>query len=118
MVPVFADVDTGVDDALGLIYLLASEDVEIVGIASTAGNVSVDHVCANNLGLLELCKAPQIPVSKGDLQSRPGARLDGPVEITRVAICRLPPYFTLPHPTLLADRPALDSSQQQIKSVV
>lgn len=65
MVPVFADVDTGVDDALGLIFLLASEDVEIVGIASTAGNVSVDHVCANNLGLLELCKAPQIPVSKG-----------------------------------------------------
>lgn len=39
MVPVFADVDTGVDDALGLIYLLASEDAEIVGIASTAGNV-------------------------------------------------------------------------------
>lgn len=65
MVPVFADVDTGVDDALGLIYLLASEDAEIVGIASTAGNVSVDYVCANNLGLLELCKAPQIPVSKG-----------------------------------------------------
>lgn len=66
MVPIFADVDTGVDDALGLIYLLASEEAEIVGIASTAGNVDVHHVLANNLGLLELCQAPQIPVSVGE----------------------------------------------------
>lgn len=61
---VFVDVDTGIDDALALIYLLAS-DIDLVGIASTGGNISVDQVCANNLGLLELCGAPNIPVSKG-----------------------------------------------------
>ncbi|GFG73013.1 nucleoside hydrolase [Mycobacterium botniense] len=61
--PVFADVDTGVDDALALMYLLAGADV--VGIASTGGNVAVQQVCANNLGLLELCGAPGIPVSRG-----------------------------------------------------
>jgi purine nucleosidase len=63
--PVFADVDTGVDDAMALVYLLASPDVRLVGIASTGGNVAVDQVCVNNLGLLELCGAADIPVSQG-----------------------------------------------------
>lgn len=63
--PVFADVDTGVDDAMALVYLLASPDAELVGIASTGGNVDVDQVCRNNLGLLELCRAGDIPVSRG-----------------------------------------------------
>ncbi len=63
--PVFADVDTGVDDALALVYLLASADAELVGVASTGGNVAVDQVCRNNLALLELCRAPAVPVSKG-----------------------------------------------------
>lgn len=63
--PVFIDVDTGVDDAMALAYLLASADAEIVGIASTAGNVPVDQVCVNNLGLLALCGASGIPVSRG-----------------------------------------------------
>lgn len=62
--PVFVDVDTGVDDALALVYLLAS-DVDLVGVASTGGNVAVQQVCANNLSLLELCRATDIPVSKG-----------------------------------------------------
>jgi purine nucleosidase len=66
--PVFVDVDTGVDDAMALLYLLASPDAEVVGIASTAGNVAVDQVCENNLGLLELCGATDIPVSKGAQQ--------------------------------------------------
>jgi purine nucleosidase len=62
--PVFVDVDTGVDDAMALVYLFASEDVDVVGIASTAGNVPVQQVCENNLGLLALCGL-DIPVSKG-----------------------------------------------------
>lgn len=65
MVPVFVDVDTGVDDAMALVYLLASADAELVGIASTGGNVPVQQVCANNFGLLELCGFRDIPVSKG-----------------------------------------------------
>jgi purine nucleosidase len=68
MVPVFVDVDTGVDDAMALVYLLASADADLVGIASTGGNVPVQQVCVNNLGLLELCGAPGIPVSPGSAQ--------------------------------------------------
>ncbi|MEN4476090.1 nucleoside hydrolase [Mycolicibacterium cosmeticum] len=63
--PVFADVDTGVDDAMALAYLFASADAEVVGIASTAGNVPVDRVCVNNLGLLTLCGITGVEVSKG-----------------------------------------------------
>ncbi|GBE65809.1 nucleoside hydrolase [Mycobacterium sp. MFM001] len=63
--PIFLDVDTGVDDALALVYLLASPEADVVGIASTGGNVGVDQVCENNLALLDLCRAPDIPVAKG-----------------------------------------------------
>lgn len=72
--PVFIDVDTGVDDAVALVYLLASQDAELVGVASTGGNVAVHQVCRNNLALLELCGAPGVPVSRGA-----DAPLDGPV---------------------------------------
>ncbi|MGV0715501.1 nucleoside hydrolase [Mycolicibacterium sp. XJ662] len=62
--PVFIDVDTGVDDAMALVYLFASAEADVVGIASTAGNVPVQQVCRNNLALLELCGV-DVPVSKG-----------------------------------------------------
>jgi len=80
--PVFVDVDTGVDDAMALVYLLAGPDTDVVGIASTGGNVAVDQVCENNLGLLELCRATDIPVSKGAQQplscSLPSGKAHGP----------------------------------------
>jgi purine nucleosidase len=63
--PLFIDVDTGVDDAMALAYVLGSPDAELVGIASTAGNVGVHDVCRNNLALLELCGISGVPVSKG-----------------------------------------------------
>lgn len=50
---------------MALVYLLASPDAELVGIASTAGNVGVQQVCRNNLDLLALCGAAAIPVAKG-----------------------------------------------------
>jgi purine nucleosidase len=63
--PVFIDTDTGVDDAMALVYLFGSPDAHLVGIASTAGNVGVHQVCENNLGLLELCGVTGVPVSRG-----------------------------------------------------
>ena len=63
--PIFIDVDTGVDDAMALAYLLGSAEAEVIGIASTAGNVPVQQVCRNNLGLLDLCEATGVPVSMG-----------------------------------------------------
>lgn len=59
------DVDTGVDDSLALLYLLASPDAEIAGIAATAGNVPAAQVAINNLAWLELAGAPEIEVALG-----------------------------------------------------
>ena len=83
MNPVFVDVDTGVDDALALMYLLASSEADVVGIASTGGNVAVQQVCQNNLCLLELCRSTGIPVSKGSDETLTGpirapSRVHGP----------------------------------------
>src|SRR5690625_3377246 len=63
--PVFLDCDTGVDDALALAYLIGSPEVALVGVAATGGNVAVEQVCRNNLDLVALCGAPDIPVSAG-----------------------------------------------------
>lgn len=70
--PVFVDVDTGVDDALALMYLFASPDADVVGIASSGGNVAVQQVCLNNLGLIELCGVTGVPVSKGSDETLTG----------------------------------------------
>ncbi|WP_459963465.1 nucleoside hydrolase [Nocardia sp. IFM 10818] len=59
------DVDTGIDDSLALLYLLASPEAEIIGIAATAGNVPAPAVAANNLAWLDLCRAPGIEVALG-----------------------------------------------------
>jgi purine nucleosidase len=92
--PVFADVDTGVDDAIALVYLLASPDAELVGIASTGGNVGVEQVCENNLGLLNLCGVDGVPVSRGadhPLNS-PATLADSPVHGPRgLGYAELPP---------------------------
>ncbi|MFG1798456.1 nucleoside hydrolase [Nocardia sp. NPDC049149] len=62
---IIMDVDTGIDDSLALLYLLASPEAEIIGIASTAGNVDAPRVAANNLAWLDVCRAPEIEVALG-----------------------------------------------------
>ncbi|MFI9508506.1 nucleoside hydrolase [Nocardia sp. NPDC052566] len=62
---IIMDVDTGVDDSLALLYLLASPEAEIIGIASTAGNVPAAQVAANNLAWLDVCGAADIEVALG-----------------------------------------------------
>ncbi len=62
---VLMDVDTGIDDALALVYLLSRPDVRLHAITCTAGNVGARQVALNNLALLELCGQPGIEVAIG-----------------------------------------------------
>lgn len=62
---IIMDVDTGIDDSLALLYLLASPEAEIVAITCTSGNVPARQVAINNLAWLEVCNAPQIEVALG-----------------------------------------------------
>lgn len=63
--PLLIDVDTGIDDSLALLYLLAHDDAEILGISCTAGNVPAQQVAINNLAWLELCGRTGIEVALG-----------------------------------------------------
>lgn len=63
--PVFLDCDPGVDDALALAYLLASPEVELVGVGSVHGNVSAADGARNALDLLALAGRPDVPVAVG-----------------------------------------------------
>ena len=65
MTKLILDLDTGIDDTLALLYALASPEAELIGIAGTFGNVSVETGVANDLALLELFGRPDIPVFAG-----------------------------------------------------
>ena len=42
-IPLILDVDTGVDDALAILYALASPEVTLIGATTVMGNVDLDH---------------------------------------------------------------------------
>jgi inosine-uridine nucleoside N-ribohydrolase len=64
-VPVLVDCDTGVDDAMALLYLLARDDIDIVGITSVFGNNTAERCAHNTLRVLELVGRSDIPVAVG-----------------------------------------------------
>ncbi|WDF33886.1 nucleoside hydrolase [Arthrobacter agilis] len=59
------DVDTGIDDAVALMYLLATPGVSVEAITCTAGNVGARQVALNNLALLDLCGHAGVEVAIG-----------------------------------------------------
>ena len=61
---VIYDTDPGVDDAMALYYALAHPAIEVVGITTTFGNVSVEQATTNALYLTALA-GRDIPVTKG-----------------------------------------------------
>jgi purine nucleosidase len=71
-IPLLIDCDTGIDDALALLYAMASPEVDIVGVSCVAGNVELPHIVRNTLAVLELAGGAAIPVAIG--AERPLAR--------------------------------------------
>lgn len=62
---IILDLDTGVDDLLALSYVLAHPDADLVGVIGTYGNVTADQAVQNNLDLLALYGAEDVPVVRG-----------------------------------------------------
>jgi purine nucleosidase len=62
--PFYLDCDTGIDDAMAIAYLLASDRVDLRGIGTVSGNVSAALAARNTLAVLELA-GRQIPVAVG-----------------------------------------------------
>lgn len=59
------DVDTGIDDALALLYACASTEAEILAVTCTSGNVEARQVAQNTLSVLELAGRADVEVSLG-----------------------------------------------------
>jgi inosine-uridine nucleoside N-ribohydrolase len=75
---VIFDTDPGVDDAIALYFALAHPDIDVIGITTTFGNVSVRQATANALYLTRLA-GRHIPVAQGvaePLHKAPGKHPD------------------------------------------
>ncbi|MFI0467876.1 nucleoside hydrolase [Saccharopolyspora sp. 5N102] len=59
------DCDTGIDDALALLYLLRDPDVDIRAVTTVFGNIDAVTAADNTLRVLELAGRPDIPVAIG-----------------------------------------------------
>ncbi len=76
-VPLILDVDTGIDDALALLYACASPEADLVAVTCSAGNAALDDTFRNTRAVLRLVGRPDIEVTPGQ-----HAPLDRPLEIT------------------------------------
>jgi purine nucleosidase len=65
MTPLLIDCDTGIDDALALLYACASPDARIVGVTCVHGNVGARQVAHNTRAVLELAGRTDIEVALG-----------------------------------------------------
>jgi purine nucleosidase len=63
--PLLLDVDTGIDDALGLLYACAAPEVELVAVTCVGGNVNARRVAENTRAVLELVGRDDVPVVLG-----------------------------------------------------
>ena len=59
------DVDTGVDDAMAILYALNRPGIKLEALTTTFGNTDIDSATANTLRILELAGRSDIPVARG-----------------------------------------------------
>ena len=63
--PLILDVDTGIDDALALLYACASPEVDLLAVTCIGGNVDARQVAWNTRAVLELAGRADVPVILG-----------------------------------------------------
>lgn len=64
-IPVILDVDTGVDDALALLFAVAHPEIDVLAVSCVAGNASLEQVVDNTLRILDVAGAGDVPVAAG-----------------------------------------------------
>ena len=63
--PMLLDCDTGVDDAVAILFTKYLNTLELVAVTTVAGNVEVEHTTRNTLQVLELAGMGHVPVYAG-----------------------------------------------------
>jgi purine nucleosidase len=64
-IPIILDVDTGIDDAMALLYAAGSPEVDLVAVTCVAGNVDARQVAENTSAVLELAGRDDVEVALG-----------------------------------------------------
>ena len=64
-IPTILDVDTGIDDALALLYAVASPELDLRAVTCVHGNVPLDMVVTNTLAVLETAGRSDVEVAAG-----------------------------------------------------
>ncbi|MUT67088.1 nucleoside hydrolase [Paenibacillus sp. NEAU-GSW1] len=63
---ILLDVDTGIDDAMAILFALLSPEIEVVGITTVFGNIDVGQATDNTLRLIKLANCGyEVPVAVG-----------------------------------------------------
>jgi pyrimidine-specific ribonucleoside hydrolase len=62
---VILDVDTGIDDALAILFALRHPDINLLAITCVAGNASLGRVVSNTLKVLDVAGSAEVPVAAG-----------------------------------------------------
>lgn len=98
---IIIDTDPGIDDAMAIIYALASPELDVVGLTTVFGNAHVDTCTDNALRILDIAGRPDIPVAQG--AARPMAQpYRGPADyvhgVNGLADAPLPAPSRAPHP--------------------
>ena len=67
MINIILDLDTGIDDTLALLYVIARRDeFNLLGVTSTFGNVETETSARNSLTILDLFGRTDVPVFIGE----------------------------------------------------
>ena len=77
---IIIDTDPGIDDAMAILFAFHAQELEVLGLTTTYGNVSVEQSTINALALVELA-GKTVPVAKGVAVPRvrePGESPAGP----------------------------------------
>src|SRR5215216_6719421 len=63
--PILLDCDPGHDDAIALLLALGSEELQLRGVTTVAGNQTLEKTTANAIRVLELVDRGDVPVAAG-----------------------------------------------------
>jgi len=102
---IIIDCDPGIDDALALTFGCGHPDLDLCGVTTVAGNVSLARTTANALAVLEFLGCGEVPVVAGS----PGPLLGPEIDASRVhgvsglGRARLPGAAGRPRPGHAAD---------------
>lgn len=75
-IPLLLDVDTGIDDALALLYAVRHPRIDLRAVGCVAGNTRLEHVVRNTLAVLSVAGADDVPVAAGHARPLLGEPVD------------------------------------------